>query len=84
MHDRLDCRQGVASGTRLSRLPTKKPAADRGQEVEPLIRLGAQREASIKRHSLGCGSEVRIGLHAVLADVETFDLFLFSDTNATE
>ena len=38
----------------------------------------------MKRDSLGRSSEVRVGLHAVLADVETFDLFLLCDTNTAE
>ena len=66
------------------RLPIKKPAAYRGQKVEPVDGLRLEGGALRERNSLGRGSEVWIGLHAVFANVETFDLFLFSDTNAAE
>jgi hypothetical protein len=75
---------GRVSGTTLSGVPTKKPAVNRGQNVETLGLLRMEQGAGSESGSLGCGGEVGIGLHSVLADVETFDFFLFGDTDAAE
>ena len=68
----------MGSPCRLTRGGNREKSPANGPDLKELIGNAGRVGSAVG------GGEVGISLHAVLTDVETFDLFFFGDADATE